>query len=173
MTIMAARLPDDDQMRRYFSLGWRDSEVAEEYGVTRQAVQKRWRKLGLKRAPFVSEVTDLLNQGWDFPEEGETAAGSTRAKWHSRMLRSFLRRRLGDVLVSRETDRVRAWATSLREENAIMIYTAERGWHPVPRESGDRPWVVRWPSGRPLPNSRHQRALTLPPEGEEVTPVDR
>ncbi|MGW9170141.1 hypothetical protein [Streptomyces decoyicus] len=159
-----AKLPDNMELRERFNLGETDTMVAEEFGASRQAVQKRWAAMGLYRAPFVQQVKELLDQGWDLVEGDQHS-------WISKSLRLVLRRRLGDVLKVRQQEQATKFLATLRNEGLVVSYEQGIGWVYRPRTPEDKGLIVRWPTDRPLPDNRSLRALAMPSEGEELKPV--
>lgn len=162
-----AKLPSAPELRRLFHLGMKDTEVAEQYEVTRQAVQKRWREMNLVADPFRKQVQDLLRDTYDL--SGSTEGSRDRL---GRQLREYLRRQLGDTLSREQQKRVTSMVTTLREKGWLLAYSAEMGWQYAARTAADGNLVVRWPTGKPLPEGRLRRALEMPEPGKETTPID-
>lgn len=60
-----SKLPSDAEMTKLFVLGkLSNAEIAQMYEVTPQAVDKRWRKLGLERRPITNQANDLIARVW-------------------------------------------------------------------------------------------------------------
>jgi hypothetical protein len=151
---------------KLFHLGKTDREIADQYGVTVQAVSKRRVKLDLIRKPVSRQVNEWLATRWQVfsPQEGT----GHHNRYSAKALRVWLRRRLGDdTLSAKQIDMADRWERRLRREGTVLCYdpTTEEGWYYRFRTKADNRLVIDWPRDLPFPDERFRRALELPLEG--------
>lgn len=156
------KLPSDSVMIKNFHLGVTDKELAEQYEVTIQAVSKRMVKLGLRRKPIAERVSAGINARWGRIETHRYGKSHHKA-WPGKMLRAYLRSRLGDEQLRRyQVEEASAWVGSMADR--VLGYNPDvpEGWYYRPREPRDGRLVVDWPTEIPFPDEEFRRALELP-----------
>jgi hypothetical protein len=159
-------LPDDPVLVRLFHKGVSDKQIADEYHVSVQAVNKRLTRLGLRRKPVSRQVSEYLSVRWKVhtvPRGGT----SHHNLYSARRLREWLRLRLGDDQLSDEQKhRAQVWEERLRREGLVLCYDPERedGWYYRPRTPADGRLAIDWPEDLPFPDERFRKALEIPPE---------
>lgn len=160
-----AKLPSDAELRKLFHLGWTDDELAAQYGVRKQAVNKRRIGMGLYQKPTATRVTEMVNEAWDV----RTTSGgdSHHAQRPMQAMKYFVRQQLGDQLSPPQERRVQNLLDRMAREGEILDYNPETGIRFVPRAPEDGRRVMRWPEGKDLPSKELQAAMELPsPVGE-------
>jgi len=153
----------DALLEKYFHLGWSNRRIAEEYGISVQAVSKRLTGMGLYRKPISRQVNEWLAIRWDIraPKEGYGHHNSHAAQ----SLRYWLCMRLGDNdLSERQKRKAHKWVLGLQERNEVLCYDPDtpKGWYYRPRTAQDGQRVIDWPPGMPYPSEKFKRALDLP-----------
>jgi hypothetical protein len=159
------KLPDNPELLKLYRNGSSNREIAEEYGVTVQAVDWRLSRLGIKRAPFRSAATQIIEAAWPGKETNRTEyirLGRVRD------LYTFLRRQLGDDGLSagqlKGADR---FERLIRDTGCVLDFQPDAPdgpWVLLPRQPSDGRMVIRWPEGRELPTGKLREALDLPAE---------
>ncbi|MFJ9771806.1 hypothetical protein ACIRVF_11215 [Kitasatospora sp. NPDC101157] len=145
-----AKLPPDATLSKLYALGRTDRQIAEEYGVTVQAVNKRLTGMGLARRPVVNEVSALLKQVWTI--QSHAGPGSHHDRSPAQSLKLWLRLKLRDQDMSeRQRSTALAFERRLKREGAVLSYAPDEGWSFVPRVAADENLAIRWPSDRPRP----------------------
>jgi Zn-dependent peptidase ImmA (M78 family) len=157
-------LPPDHELVKLYHRDVSDKEIAKEYGVTVQAVNKRLSKLGLFRKPISKQVNEALATRWSIwaPKEGT----GHHNRYSAKALKVWLRRRLGDDTLSKaQLLLAERWERRLREHNEVLCYDPDTvdGWYYRPRTPQDGNRVIDWPKAIPFPDERFRRALELPP----------
>ncbi|MFM9367576.1 hypothetical protein [Streptomyces sp. Da 82-17] len=163
-----AKLPTDGVLRKLFQLGQTDAEIADEYGVTVAAVNKRMVLMGLRRKPIATRVTEEINRAWDV--KSEAGAASHHNKRPIQGLKYYLRQQLGDKLSPTQEKHMNQLLKRLERENAILDYDRDSvdGYVFRERRPEDGRRVMRWPDGVELPDEEFRAALELPqPEQAE------
>ncbi|MFD8594565.1 hypothetical protein ACFV1L_06150 [Kitasatospora sp. NPDC059646] len=155
-----ASLPSDADLSELFTLGYRDSEVADMYGVTRQAVNLRWIQRGLFRYPIASQVVQMLGQLWEV--KTSSGAGSHMHSHPCQSLRYYLRSKLGDTLSERQALTALRFESRLRRKGEVLAYDPEAGFGYVKREPSDARLVVRWPAEVPRPTGELEALWSIP-----------
>ncbi|MER6912250.1 hypothetical protein ABT354_11300 [Streptomyces sp. NPDC000594] len=156
-----AKLPSDAELVKLFHLGADDKALAEEYGVTVQAVNKRFVNLGLRKKPAALRANELVRSIWDVKTSRE--GPSHHNAYTVKALKVYLRSRLGDTGLSQTQQREAEWLIGrLVRDNTVVTYDPENGWQYAPREPADGRMIVRWPAGKELPKEDLRQALTLP-----------
>ncbi|MEU9258990.1 hypothetical protein AB0D68_10950 [Streptomyces sp. NPDC048212] len=156
----------DPLLVKLFHTGSTDKEIAEEYGISVQAVSKRRMKLGLIRKPVSRQVNDGLSWRWEriwSPKEGTGHHNAYSAK----ALKVWLRMRLGDTSLSaKQQELARQWENKIRASNQVLCYDPDtpEGWFYRPRKPEDGRRVIDWPKHLPYPSEGFKKALDLPPE---------
>ncbi|MEU6704736.1 hypothetical protein [Streptomyces wuyuanensis] len=138
-------LPDDLELRKLSAAGKTDQEIADDYGVTSQAVAYRLNRLGVFRKGPRTAV--LQSMPWDLschPRKRELTRQRTFLG-----LRYFVMKRLGqDVSENAERD-LRYFMHHVINGEVLTLHP-ERGFVYVPRATEDGSLVVRWPADREL-----------------------
>ncbi|MFG2228017.1 hypothetical protein [Streptomyces sp. NPDC048644] len=155
------KLPSDAELTKLFHLGVSDIDLADEYGVSVQAVNKRMVRMGLRKKPIALRVNELVKSIWDV--KTSRSGPSHHNAYVLKNLKIYMRGRLGDR-VSETQRRDADWLIGrLIRDNTVIDYAgAEGGWRYVPRDPSDGRRVLRWPAGKPLPEADLQRAMELP-----------
>lgn len=161
-------LPDDNTMRKFLRDGLSNREIAKRYGVSPQAVNYRFTRMGIQRFPYISTATAILEAAYP------TAPGFRRSdytqRWRARQLFAFMRWRLGDPdLTERQIEAAKHFANRSRKHDVVLALAPDepQPWVWVAREPSDGRRVLRWPAGREMPRGPHLAAITLPDEEEE------
>ncbi|MFJ2244868.1 hypothetical protein [Streptomyces sp. NPDC087862] len=157
-------------MTKLFHLGATDPEIAAEYDVTPQAVNKRMIALGLRREPVIKQVRDLINSAW--PVKVTRGPDSHHNRRPMAALRLYIRQQLGDDLSEAQVKRVDALVKKLLAEHLVLDYDVDshEGVFYAHRRREDGRRIMRWPSDVELPSADLLKALDLPevgPEGSE------
>jgi predicted transcriptional regulator len=157
----------DQILIKLFHTDWSDKMIAEEYGISVQAVSKRRTKLGLIRRPVSRQVNEWLRARW--PDMVSTKGSDSHHNDHSaQRLREFLRLQLGDKTLSdRQVALVQAWAEERRKKDDVLCYDPDQGWSYRPREKRDGNLVIDWPRDLNFPDEKFRKALELPPETDK------
>ncbi|MFJ8041196.1 hypothetical protein ACIRBX_11890 [Kitasatospora sp. NPDC096147] len=161
-----ARLPSDAELKKLFVLGRSNQEIADQYGVTLQAVAKRLAEQNYYRRPLAAAVVnDILSEAWSIltVDNGPSHHSSSPAQ----SLKVWMRRRLGDASLSeRQAHTADLFEKRLRTRGLVLDYSRERGFEWVPRLPTDGHLAIRWPADRAAPSERAARVLTLDPQPE-------
>jgi hypothetical protein len=158
------KLPSDAELTKLFALGQLNNrEIAERYGVTPQAVNKRFQKLGLERRPFANDANAEIAKVWKVQATQE--AGSHHAMFPIQALRLWLRIRLGDRELSmRQRRDALNFEKRVREKNVVLAYDPEKeqpfSWEP--REPRDDRLVVRYPREKGAPPLDELKLFRVP-----------
>ncbi|MFD7015906.1 hypothetical protein [Streptomyces sp. NPDC059928] len=156
------KLPTDAEMAKLFHLGVTDAEIAQEYDVTVQAVNKRFVKMQLRRKPIALRVNELVKSVWDV--KTSRTGPSHHNAYILKNLKVYMRVQLGDT-ASEAQRREADWLIGrLIRDDVVIDYDAdtEHGWAYVPRKPQDGRRIIRWPEGKELPEADLQRAMELP-----------
>ncbi|MEU1176544.1 hypothetical protein ABZ464_02650 [Streptomyces sp. NPDC005820] len=159
------KLPSDAEMTKLFVLGQLNNrEIAELYGVTPQAVNKRFQKLGLERRPFANDANAEIAKVWKV--EATQEAGSHHAMFSIQSLRLWLRLRLGDrELSERQRRDAMNFEKRVRDKGVVLAYDPEKREKPFswePREPRDDRLVVRYPKEKGTPPLAELTRFVLP-----------
>jgi predicted DNA-binding protein YlxM (UPF0122 family) len=147
-------LPDDWvllQMRD--AEGYSEAEIAAEYGVTRDAVSKRFKRMG---HPSRQGFRDVLP--WPIPQRHHALYAAQRLKAH-------IKERRGESLSETALKRLRDWQERLQRDGVVLDYTNDDSgnpWRYLPREESDNRLVIRWPADSGPPTELQRRLLELP-----------
>jgi transcriptional regulator with XRE-family HTH domain len=147
-------LPDDWvllQMRD--AEGYTEAEIASNYGVTPQAVSKRFKKMG---HPSRSSFRDVLP--WQITSKHHALYAAQRLKAH-------IKERRGEELSDTARKRLRDWRERLRRDGVVLDYRQlDIGdpWQYVPRTEADNRLVIRWPADAEPPTEDQRKLLELP-----------
>lgn len=158
-------LPTDAVLVKLFHLGVPDKKIADDYGVTVQAVNKRMVKLGLHRKPVSRQVNEYLAHRWKV--RTTTDRDSHHMRYSAKMLRVWLRRQLGDQTLSvNQLKKADEWERRLRRDGVVLCYDPDTvdGWYYRHRHKKDGRLVIDWPEDLPFPDERFRKALELPQE---------
>ncbi|MEU0952808.1 hypothetical protein ABZ353_10765 [Streptomyces niveus] len=153
----------DALLVKKFHLGQSDREIAEEFGITVQAVSARRMRLGLDRRPIVKRVNTNLAARWQI--KATQGANSHHNSHPIKMLKIYLRDRLGDDDVHQvQRDEVALWIAGLQERDEVLCYDPESksGWFYRPRTPQDGQRIIDWPADLPFEDQGFKRALDLP-----------
>jgi hypothetical protein len=159
-----SKLPSDAELTKLFVLGQMNNrEIADTYGVTPQAVNKRFQKLGLERRPFSNDASAEIAKVWRVHATQE--AGSHHAMFPIQSLRLWLRLRLGDrELSNRQRRDALNFEKRVREKNVVLAYDPdkEKPWSWEARQSRDDRLVVRYPYEKGSPPLADLKLFRLP-----------
>jgi transcriptional regulator with XRE-family HTH domain len=150
MTGRPRTLPDDWvllQMRD--AEGYTGKEIASRYGVTPQAVSKRFQKMN---RPGQLNLREILP--WQVRERDQGLYAAMR-------LVSQIKERKGEELSDTSLKRLRSWQERLRRDQVVLDYTqvdVGSPWQYVPRIAEDHRLVIRWPAGHEPPTD-YQRSM--------------
>ncbi|MGW1867935.1 hypothetical protein ACWCPS_20490 [Streptomyces mauvecolor] len=160
------KLPSDAELAKLFHLGVTDADIAEQYGATVQAVNKRLVRMELRKKPIAVRVNELVKSIW--PDIKTSRSGpSHHNAYILKNLKVYMRVQLGDT-VSETQRREADWLIGrLVRDGVVIDYdpASDEGWAYVRRESTDGRRIVRWPAGKELPEGDLQNAMELPPGG--------
>src|SRR5690606_26025691 len=91
----------DALLVKLYHLGKSDAEIAEEYEITVQAVNKRLNKMGLTRRTKPNrQVNEWLAYRWDIKASKVGGPDSHHQRYSAKRLKVWLRMRLGDDTLS-------------------------------------------------------------------------
>ncbi|MBB5123210.1 hypothetical protein AF335_33105 [Streptomyces eurocidicus] len=173
-----AKLPTDAELTVLVHLGLSDPEIAERYGVSKQAVQKRRDKMGLvKINPAQERVNTALKSIWDVKTD-RTGEDTHHNRYFLKCVKVYMRMRLGDKISGYQKEEVARFLSQLEREKSVVHYrrkvegeqgeeTADEaleGFVLVLREPSDGRRILRWPADVELPEEDLQRAMELPDE---------
>ncbi|MFD4608291.1 hypothetical protein ACFWOT_09265 [Streptomyces sp. NPDC058440] len=160
-------LPDNSTLLKFYRDGLSDAEIAEAYGVSVQAVNKRFARMDIERKPWTNTATAILNTAWpttkDFKRSEYTHLNRARS------LFAFMRWRLGDpTLTDRQLREAERFGMYVRTKKVVLGFdlSSKNPWVWLPREESDGNLVLRWPEGRETPLGPHLAAITLPDAGD-------
>ncbi|MFB8199404.1 hypothetical protein [Kitasatospora purpeofusca] len=158
------KLPSDSELSEMFIKGRTDTEIAKEFGTTRQAVSYKRSRLGYNVRPFSTRANDLISRVWKVQVLPDKAPGSHNQTGPMQALRVWLRLQLGDPSLSEKQRRAASgFEDRLRRELVVLAYDRQsvKGFYYLPREPGDGQLVIRWPEGVPR-DLEAEKYLTLP-----------
>ncbi|WP_340376589.1 hypothetical protein U5640_16725 [Streptomyces sp. SS7] len=160
------KLPANPELLKLYRNGKSDKEIAAMFDVSFQAVNKRLKLMGIRRAPFKSQAQEILEHVW--PNDETRRIDFMRLN-RARDLFYFLRSRLGDKTLSdAEAKGAERFEALIREGNVVLNLRPDvpgEPWVLEPRLESDGRMVIRWPEGRDLlEDERHRAALELPAE---------
>lgn len=127
-------LPDPDVIRKLLEAGMTQREVADAYGVTKQAVSFHVRKRNLRPAPPRYDA---------YIPWHVTADHLNAHRYH--MLQAYARQREGLPLKPIATRQLAGFLRKLGRLNAVVDYNDEDGFYLVPRRPGIDEGHVRNP----------------------------
>ncbi|MER5441140.1 hypothetical protein [Streptomyces sp. NPDC002790] len=166
-----AKLPVDGVLRKLAQLGQTDQQIAEQYDVTPQAVNKRLVRMGLRKKPLASTVQEQVKDVWDMAPQKENRAPYDNRQFQA--LKYLLRRNMGDTLSDHQERVIKRLLDRIERDGVVLVYDREQrdGWVFEPRTSADGRNVARYPAGVE-PTAEFRKANTLPaaPEGSEGSP---
>ncbi|MFE4692917.1 hypothetical protein ACFRH6_23055 [Streptomyces sp. NPDC056749] len=145
-----AKLPTAAELKKLFDQGWTDRQLAEAYGVTVQAVNKRRQRITGGVLPVAQRVNAGLALRWKiYTTRGND---SHHVQHASKSLRAFLRRQLGDAeLSSQQLALAARFEHRLRSAQTVLCYGPD-GWAYRPRTTADGRRVIDWPDSVPYPD---------------------
>ena len=156
----------DATLIKLVHLGWTDKQIAEKYGITPQAVNKRLHRLGLKRRSTpLNQMHEILGYRWKI--KTTPYRGTHHSRYSAKRLKLWLRCRLGDDSLSEhQIKEAKQWERRIRNNNEVLCYDpeSEDGWYYRPRTEEDGRLVIDWPKDLPFPDDRSRKALELPDE---------
>ncbi|MFD7336654.1 hypothetical protein ACFV98_11705 [Streptomyces violascens] len=154
---------------KLFHLGVSDADIAAQYDVTVQAVNKRYLNMNppLRRKPVAVRVTEMVNSIWDVKVD-RSGADTHHNKYAFKNLKVYMRMRLGDTVSATQQASADRFIRRLVRDDTVVDYQrdTEEGWQFVPRLPIDDRRIIRWPADKALPAADLQRAMALP-EGED------
>ncbi|GCD99850.1 hypothetical protein [Embleya hyalina] len=161
-------LPSDAELVKLHTMGKSDLEIAERYGVSKQAVNKRLLNAGIHRRDEILDVNDILRTMWDIKSN---PTGTTHhSRYKAQRVKLWLRMRIGDKRLSAaQLVEARKWESRMRASGEVLGYDpeTEEGWYYRPRTSADGKLVVAWPADRPRADAQVMGLLELPEEPPE------
>ena len=149
-------LPDDWvllQMRD--AEGHTESEIARQYGVTPQAVSKRFKRMG---HPSRVSFRDVLP--WRVTPKDHALYAAQRLKAH-------IKERRGEELSETAHKRLKDWRERLKRDSVVLDYRRQDigdPWQYVPRTEADNWLVIRWPDDIEPPTDVQRRLLEMTTE---------
>ena len=153
----------DDDLIEHFRAGLNDREIGDLFGVTRQAVQSRRKKLGLERNPVWRKVNELVKYRWEIyltPDKD-----SHNRQWPIMRLREWLRYRYGDNSLSpQQLHLSRSWVIERIDRDEVLCYDKDgpQPWYYRPRRPEDGRLLIDWPTDLAFPTRRARLALEVP-----------
>ncbi|MEV6419047.1 helix-turn-helix domain-containing protein [Streptomyces sp. NPDC051662] len=157
-------LPDNAELLKREALGMSRAEIAAEFGVSRQAVAKRFNDMGKYSRGPIQDVTAALP--WDIANH--PAKKKLWAQQPYLGLRAFLRQRMGAEVSQRSQLALRAFLNHVVQGEVLDLHETQ-GAHYVPRDpERDGELVIRWPRSVPLDDERKAlfrlKVVEAPPE---------
>lgn len=154
----------DPILIKLFREGKGDEEIAQMYGITKQAVSNRRTRLGLRRDRIARQVSEYLACRWSI----KTTMGpdSHHNQWPIMRLREWARVGLGDKsLSSKQYESAVKWMEQRRDRGEVLYYDPEsvKGWFYRPRTEKDERLLVDWPEDLPFPSEKFRQALEFTP----------
>ncbi|MGN7135816.1 hypothetical protein [Streptomyces pseudogriseolus] len=144
--------------------GLSHEQIAEMYGVTRQAVTKRFGDMGEYRRAQFQDVNALLP--WDVAHHPLKHKLKQQSGYLG--LRAFLRKQLGQTLSPRSQAAMRRFLAHV-EAGEVLDLDEIQGAHFVKTDQmRDGSLVVRWPLGVPK-DERSELFRYVPGQGEAAT----
>lgn len=135
--------PDLVALRNMRSRGMSNREIADAYGVSRQAIDYWARKYGLM--PEKERYTHKDYIPW-------TVLAADHNDGIARVLRWYSKQQQGGEISDVAKAQIDKVLRFLKRENVVINYTEEDGWHMVPRNSSDAPGdIIRRPPGSTYP----------------------
>jgi hypothetical protein len=140
-----SKLPSDAELLKKEAAGLSHAEIAAEFGVTRQAVTKRFNLMDRYARQEYRDVAKVLP--WDL---ASLPAKDVIHNDESFMgLRAFVRQRMGAEVSARSRLALRTFMNHV-EAGEVLTLDPVQGVRWVSRGSeGDEPLVIRWPEGEP------------------------
>lgn len=137
-------LPDNAELLKLEEAGLTHQEIAERYGVTRQAVTWRFNDMGEFKRGKLQDVTEAMP--WALSDHPAKKALWKQAAFLG--LRAFLRERLGMDVSDRSRQALKAFLN--RVENGEVLTVEDRGACYVARDRDlDGDLAIRWPADVP------------------------
>ncbi|GGU71487.1 hypothetical protein GCM10010275_02000 [Streptomyces litmocidini] len=139
------KLPEDSELLKLEAAGFTHAEIGAQFGVSRQAVTKRFNAMGRYARQEYRNVTPILP--WDLATHPAKGAIS---KDHSMMgLRAFLRQRMNSKVTARSELALRSFWTHV-QAGEVLDLDPVQGLRWVRRDDKrDGSLVIRWPEGVP------------------------
>ncbi|MER5883100.1 GcrA family cell cycle regulator [Streptomyces sp. NPDC001941] len=138
-------LPGDTELAKLWEAGLSHAEIARQFGVSRQAVNKRFNRMGVTPRAGQLTVTDILP--WDlasFPQKG-----MLRQQEPYIGLRAFVRKRIGENLSARSELARKSFVAQIGK-GLVLDIDPSVGAHYVKRDpKRDGTLVIRWPEDVP------------------------
>jgi hypothetical protein len=156
-----AKLPSRAELVKLFLQGYDDNELAEQYGVTPAAVNKRRLILEMRKKPIAHAVNNLIP--WEVKTAHRGASHHNNARLQG--LKLYLRKRLGDdTLSERQMADAGRFERRIRRDGVVLDYDpdSDQGFHFRRRRAEDGRRVLAWPPGVELPSGEELKALDLP-----------
>ncbi|MEU5577793.1 hypothetical protein ABZ791_10675 [Streptomyces huasconensis] len=134
-------LPKEDiELLKLEALGLSYVEIAKQYGVSRQAVQKRFGLMGVYVRAAHRSVTEILP--WDLSDH--PAKDKIKRSESFMGLRAFIRKRVGAEVSDRSELALRTFMNHVRADEVLHLDPVTGPvW--VRRNSKDGTMVIRWP----------------------------
>lgn len=138
-------LPDNAKLLLLEAAGLSHEQIAKKYGVSRQAVTKRFNDMGEYRRAHWQDATGLLP--WDIARHPDKAKIRRQTAYAG--LRAFLRKQLGQTLSPRSQETLRQFLDHINSGEVLELDSVQ-GVRYVQRDpERDGSLVIRWPEGVP------------------------
>jgi len=155
-------LPDDEILVRDKDfLGLSLNEIADKYGVSKQAVSALFIEMG-RPWGAVAPVNYRDYLPWEIGRDHQALDAAQR-------LRAHIRWRTGHPSTDAQLRRLSNWHARITRENVTVVYdpVLPSPWIYVPRTASDGELIIRWPADIEPPTDV-QRAVLLLPRGPEL-----
>lgn len=154
MTGRPRTLPDDWVLLQMRDVeGYSEAYIAKIYGVTPQAVSKRFKQMG---HPSRTSFQDVLP--WRVTPQDH-------ARYAAQRLKAHIKQRRGEELSETALKRLKDWHERLRRDSVVLEYRRQDigdPWHYVKRIAADNRLVIRWPADADPPTETQRKLLELP-----------
>ncbi|MFI5865862.1 helix-turn-helix domain-containing protein [Streptomyces sp. NPDC051546] len=156
-----ARLPDNLELAKLLSAGMSDSEIAAAFGVTRQAVTKRFKEQGVHRGG----PSTLFNKAlpWDFAHLPVAERHRLFKQAGFAGLQAFYKHKTGSPLTDKGNEVLRAFLAHIGA-GEVLAYEEEAGFIYCARTVEDGDLVIRWPEGKGVasPTAQQRQIFAKP-----------
>ncbi|QUI30671.1 hypothetical protein H9W91_07200 [Streptomyces alfalfae] len=167
-----AKLPPNHILKALHLQGLSDQQIADQYGVKRQAVNKRLRAMDIEQKPEEAQAAfEMLPWQVKTLQYGQ---GTHHTAYPYESLKLYLRALLGDeTLTNRQrADAARFERRLLAHPGKVLVYDrdTEKGFSWQDREPADGSLIIRWPTDVPKPD-KGMELLELPTKPKLNTPA--
>lgn len=138
-------LPDNATLLMEEAAGLSHTDIAAKYGVTRQAVHKRFAAMGEYRRKQYTSVAELLP--WDFA--GNPISRKLRQQSGFLGLRAYIRKRLGQELSPRSEEAMRRFLAHIADGKVLELDDVQGARYVERDPERDESLIIRWPEGVP------------------------